>query len=76
MKLNEWVPFIISTGNPASAILAGAKYKSGWLLLAVTQVIFVTYGFLTNQQGFALQAMMIVIAFNNWLIWKRQEQTV
>lgn len=74
MKLSDWVPFVISTGNPISAILTGARHISGWTVLIFTQTIFVTYGVLTHQYGFALQAIMIVIAFNNWITWKRQEQ--
>lgn len=76
VRLQDWVPFVISTGNPLSALLVGFGAKSGWLVLIATQLIFVTYGWATHQVGFTLQLMMIVVGVHNWWLWKQRDDEV
>lgn len=65
MTAREVVPYVIGLGNLSSALMVGARMPSGWLVLAATQVLLAVYGVATTQQGFALQAGMVVIALHN-----------
>lgn len=75
VALQQWVPWVLASGNIASAVLTGRRRLSGWTVLAATQLLFIAYAVLTAQWGFLPQNIaMTTVAVINHRTWSRQDR--
>jgi hypothetical protein len=64
-----------SFGLPAIACVAlwllNGKKRSGWLLNAGAQILWLTFGLISGQYGFAFSApVFFLINLRGWIKWK------
>jgi hypothetical protein len=58
-----WFPFVISAGNASSFLLSSFRRPlAGAAVLFVTQGLFIAYSTMTDQYGFYLQNIVMMIA--------------
>jgi hypothetical protein len=56
-------------------LLAGSKYKVGWLIGFGVQGLWIVFALVTAQYGFILSAVAYGIVYGrNWLRWRRDEK--
>ena len=69
--------FVLSGIGIVGIVLAGSKYKLGWLIGFFVQPLWVVFAVVTGQYGFILNAVVYAIVYaRNWVRWRREETTV
>lgn len=73
--VNPWWSIVLALLGITSMVLAGNKLKSAWVIGLISQVIWITYGFITNQWGFVLSGVAFSIVYvRNLLLWHAEEK--
>ena len=58
-----------------SLYLTGKKLKSGWLVGLGNSLLWILYGWTTNQYGFILSALVfLAVQYKNYLAWAKEER--
>lgn len=66
---------VLSVIGIAGLLLAGSKYKLGWLLGFGVQALWIIFAIVTAQYGFILSAVVYGVVYaRNWLRWRREER--
>jgi hypothetical protein len=69
--------FVLSFLGIAGIILAGSKYKVGWLIGFFVQPLWIIFAITTEQYGFILNALIYATVYaRNWLKWRREERAL
>lgn len=67
--------FVLSGIGVVGIILAGSKYKVGWLIGFFVQPLWIVFAVTTGQYGFILNAVIYAAIYaRNWLRWRRDER--
>jgi nicotinamide riboside transporter PnuC len=67
--------FVLSAIGIVGILLAGSKYKVGWLLGFFVQPLWIVFAIQTEQYGFILNAVIYAAVYaRNWLRWRREER--
>lgn len=67
--------FVLSFIGIAGIILAGSKYKLGWLIGLAVQPLWVWFAVSTGQYGFIINAVIYAAVYaRNWLLWYKDER--
>lgn len=67
--------FVLSFIGIAGILLAGSKYKVGWLIGFFVQPLWIVFAVTTEQYGFILNAVIYAAVYaRNWLLWRRDER--
>lgn len=67
--------FLLSALGIVGLLLAGSKYKVGWLIGFCVQPLWVIFAIQTEQYGFILNAVIYAAVYaRNWLRWRRDER--
>ena len=68
--------FVLSGIGIVGIVLAGSKYKLGWLIGFFVQPLWVVFAVVTGQYGFILNAVVYAIVYaRNWWRWRQEETT-
>lgn len=67
--------FVLSGIGIVGIILAGSKYKLGWLIGFGVQPLWIVFAITTGQYGFILNACIYAAVYaRNWLKWRREDR--
>lgn len=67
--------FVLSAIGIVGIVLAGSKYKLGWLIGFAVQPLWIAFAVTTEQYGFILNAVVYAAVYaRNWLRWRAEER--
>lgn len=68
MGTMTWAQWVIGALGPLSALMAGRKWVSAWIVLAAQHVLFLVYALVTGQIGFLPMniTMFTIATYNTW----------
>jgi hypothetical protein len=67
--------YVLSAIGITGILLAGSKYKIGWLIGFAVQPLWIVFAITHEQHGFIAAAVVYAIVYaRNWLRWRREER--
>lgn len=72
MELWSW---LLTLTGVTGMYVVGKKNRSGWLIAAGSQLLWITFGAITGQYGFIIAALIYgTIFIKNYINWSKEDK--